>query len=92
MREETDRAWQSIGSVTYGGTCAEEGSRVFRRSLYIARDMKAGDELNAENLRAIRPGYGLPPKFLTSLLGQRVAQDVKAGTPVDWSIFLPQRS
>lgn len=92
LREEADRAWQGIGAVTYGGTCAEEGSRVFRRSLYIAEDMKAGDELNARNLRAIRPGYGLPPKFHSSLIGQRVAHDVQAGTPVDWSLFLPQRS
>ena len=89
MREETDRAWQSIGRITYGGSCAEEGSRAFRRSLYIAEDLKSGDVLTASNLRAIRPGYGLPPKYLKTLLGKRVGRDLAAGTRADWSIFLP---
>ncbi|HTU12675.1 MAG TPA: pseudaminic acid synthase [Allosphingosinicella sp.] len=88
MREECDRAWQSIGAITYGGTSAEEGSRIFRRSLYIAKDVKAGDVLTGENLRAVRPGFGLPPKFLNNLLGKRVARDLAAGTPADWSMFL----
>lgn len=91
MREEVDRAWQAVGAVTYGGTCAEDGSRVFRRSLYISRDVKAGETLDERNLRAVRPGYGLPPKFLTTLLGQRVGRDLPAGTPVDWSIFFADR-
>ena len=90
MREEVDRAWQAIGKVTYGGTRAEEGSRAFRRSLYIAEDVRAGEELNAQNLRAVRPGFGLPPKFLDTLIGKRVARNLSAGTPVDWSIFLPE--
>lgn len=90
MREEVDRAWQAIGKVTYGGTRAEEGSRAFRRSLYIAEDVRAGEELNERNLRAVRPGFGLPPKFLDTLIGKRVARNLSAGTPVDWSIFLPE--
>jgi pseudaminic acid synthase len=89
MREETDRAWQSIGDIAYGGTCAEEGSRVFRRSLYIAENLKRGDTLTPSSLRAIRPGYGLPPKYLKTLLGKRIGRDVAAGTRADWSIFLP---
>lgn len=87
LREECDRAWQATGTVTFGGTSAEEGSRVFRRSLYIAEDMKAGDTLTPANLRAIRPGYGLPPKLLTMLLGKRVARDLARGTAADWSMF-----
>lgn len=90
MREEVDRAWQSIGRVAYGGTRAEEGSRQFRRSLYIARDVAAGDILTADNLRTVRPGFGLPPKFLEALLGKRVARDAKAGTPVDWALLTPE--
>lgn len=90
MREEVDRAWQSIGRVAYGGTRAEEGSRQFRRSLYIARDVAAGDVLTADNLRTVRPGFGLPPKFLEALLGKRVARDAKAGTPVDWALLTPE--
>lgn len=87
LREECDRAWQAIGNITFGGTSAEEGSRIFRRSLYISQDMKAGDELTPSNLRAIRPGHGLPPQFLNKLLGKRIARDLPRGTPADWSIF-----
>lgn len=89
LREETDRAWQAVGGVTYGGTKSEEGSRVFRRSLYIAQDVHAGDVLTKENLRVVRPGYGLPPHHLDDLLGKRVARDLKAGTATEWSMFTP---
>jgi N-acetylneuraminate synthase len=84
--EETERAWQSIGKVTYGATADEKKSLQFRRSLYIAEDMKAGDELTSENLRSIRPGYGLPPKFYDSLIGKHVNIDTKKGTPMKWEL------
>ena len=90
MREECDRAWQAMGQITYGGTKAEENSRQFRRSLYIARDMKTGECLDRQNLRAVRPGYGLPPKFMDQLIGKRVARDLNAGTPVSWDIFVEE--
>jgi N-acetylneuraminate synthase len=90
LRAESERAWQALGAVTYGHTRAEEGSRAFRRSLYIAADMKAGDVLTAANLRAIRPGYGLAPKFIGTLLGHRVARDVSRGTPCTWDLFVPE--
>jgi N-acetylneuraminate synthase len=89
MRAEVDRAWQAIGEITDGGTSAEEGSRQFRRSLYIARDLRPGDILDRDNLRAVRPGFGLPPKFLDMLIGKRVARAVAAGTPADWAILQP---
>jgi N-acetylneuraminate synthase len=89
LRIECDRAWQAIGGIAFGGTPAEDGSRIFRRSLYIAKDMHAGDVLTTENLRAIRPGYGLPPKFLSTLVGKPVARAVSAGTPASWSLFTP---
>jgi pseudaminic acid synthase len=88
LRVECDRAWQSVGQITYGGTQAEEASKQFRRSLYIAQDMKVGDVLTSENLRAVRPGFGLPPRFLNTLMGKSVARNLSAGTPADWSIFL----
>jgi pseudaminic acid synthase len=88
LRTECDRAWQSVGQITYGGTKAEEASKQFRRSLYIAQDMKTGDVLTEENLRAVRPGFGLPPGFLATLIGKSVARDLSAGTPADWSMFL----
>lgn len=90
MREECDRAWQAMGQIAYGGTRAEEKSKQFRRSLYIAQDMNAGDTLTPHNLRTVRPGYGLPPKFIHDLMGRRVARTLAAGTPVDWSIFMPR--
>jgi pseudaminic acid synthase len=89
LRVETERAWQAVGEVVYGGTVAEKNSRTFRRSLYIAQDMKVGDVLTAENLRAVRPGFGLPPKFLPALLGKRVARDVERGTSCNWDLLAP---
>lgn len=88
LREESDRAWQAIGRITYGGSAAEDKSRQFRRSLYIAEDVAAGEILTERNLRAVRPGFGLPTKHLGALLGRRVARSLTAGTPADWSIFV----
>ncbi|WP_458232751.1 pseudaminic acid synthase [Roseateles sp. P5_E8] len=85
LRTETERAWQGVGTVTYGGTVAEEKSRMFRRSLYIAQDLKAGDVLTKDNLRVVRPGFGLPPKFYEVALGHRVGRDMPAGTPLQWA-------
>ena len=83
---ETERAWQSLGQVTYGPSEAEKKSMVFRRSIYVADDLKAGDVLTRENLRCVRPGMGLPPKYFDLLLGRRVNQDVKKGTPMGWGL------
>lgn len=84
---ETERAWQALGQVRYGPTEAELASRVYRRSLYIVRDLRRGDRLSADNLRAIRPGLGLPPKYYDQLLGRRLARDARRGTPVSWELF-----
>jgi pseudaminic acid synthase len=85
---ETERAWQALGQVTYGATAAEQQSLIFRRSLYVAKDMKAGDILTTENLRCVRPGLGLPPKFLDTLVGRAVTVDICAGTAVEWKHVL----
>jgi pseudaminic acid synthase len=87
LRVESERAWQGLGSVAYGGTKAEEKSRAFRRTLYVARDMKAGERLTAENLRIVRPGFGLPPKYYDTLLGKRINRDAVAGTPLQWDLL-----
>jgi len=84
---ETERAWQALGQVSYGPTEAEKKSLVFRRSLYIVEDMQAGDVLTVENLRAIRPGHGLSPKFLESILGKKINMAVNRGTPVSWELI-----
>ncbi len=85
---ETERAWQSLGEVRYGPTEAEKGSLTFRRSLYIAEDMKKGDILNKKNLRIVRPGLGLPPKYFEVVLGRKVNRDVKKGTSLSWNTLL----
>lgn len=83
---ETERAWQSLGRVSYGPTEAEKKSLVYRRSIYVALDLKAGDALTVENMRCVRPGKGLPPKHYEELLGRRVNRDVKKGTPMAWGL------
>ena len=84
---ETNRAWQALGGIEYGPSSAEEKSRTRRRSLYIGADLEPGDELTVENLRRVRPGLGLAPKFYEILLGRQVRKAVKKGTPVSWDLF-----
>jgi N-acetylneuraminate synthase len=84
---ETKRAWEALGKVTYGTTQAEKKSLIFRRSLYIAADMKAGDILTKENLRIVRPGLGLPPKYYYMLLGKKVKKNLKKGTPLNFDVI-----
>lgn len=84
---ETERAWQALGEVRYGPTLPEQASLRFRRSLYVARDMRAGEALTADNLKALRPGFGLPPKYYDVLLGKSVKTDVRAGTPMAWELL-----
>jgi len=84
---ETRRAWEAMGVVHYGPTEAEAKAVTRRRSLYIAQDLQAGDVLTTENLRRVRPGHGLPPKYYDVFLGKRVSKAVTRGTPVDWSLF-----
>lgn len=86
---ETRRAWEAMGDVRYGATAAEMPSLQFRRSLYVVHDLKAGDLLTRNNVRAIRPGLGLPPKHLDEVLGCRVATDVPRGTPLLWKLLRP---
>lgn len=84
---ESKRTWQGLGRVQYGPVDAEKSSLVFRRSLYVAKDMKAGDIFTSENLRAVRPGLGLPPKYYTVLIGKSINQDAKIGTPLSWNLI-----
>jgi N-acetylneuraminate synthase len=84
---ETERAWQALGEVAYGPAAGERKSLRFRRSLYVGQDMKAGEAFTTENLRNIRPGFGLPPKYYRTVLGKRVNRDVSKGTPVSWDLL-----
>ena len=87
LRVESERAWQGLGGVVYGGSQAEEKSRAFRRTLYIARDMKAGEALTEHNLRIVRPGFGLPPKYYEAMLGKHINRGATAGTPLSWDLL-----
>jgi pseudaminic acid synthase len=84
---ESERAWQSLGAIQYGTGEVEAKSLVFRRSVYVAKDIVAGEVLTTQNLRCVRPGLGLPPKYFDLLLGRRVNRDVKMGTPVSWDLI-----
>ena len=82
-------AWQSIGAVRYERAPSERANSQFRRSLYVVRDMAAGEEFTADNVRSIRPGFGLHPKHYHEILGARVSRAVARGTALDWSLIAP---
>ena len=84
---ETERARLAQGTIHYGPTESESWGRTRRRSLYIAEDMKAGDILTTTNLRKIRPGLGLPPKFYDVFLGKAIKYEVRKGTPASWDMI-----
>lgn len=75
---------KALGMVHYGVSEKEAQSRAFRRSLFVVKDIKAGETFTEENVRSIRPSYGLPPKFLKEILGRKSARDIKCGTPLSW--------
>jgi len=84
---ETERAWQAMGKVHDGPTDKEKASLVFRRSLYVVEDMKAGDIFTATSMRAIRPGNGLAPKFYDEVIGKKVKRDVARGTALSHDLI-----
>ena len=84
---ETERAWQALGQVTYGAGGSETSSMRFRRSLYVVEDVKEGEELTQNNIRAIQPGWGLPPKYIENIIGKQAGKALKRGTPVSWDIL-----
>ena len=85
---ETKRAFESLGKISYGIIGEEEKSKIFRRSLYIAEDMNSGDIFTKDNLRIVRPGEGLKPKYYDKVLGRKVNCDVKKGHPVSWGLLV----
>ena len=85
--QETERAWQALGAVSYGATAAEKKSMVFRRSLYVVTDMRAGEVLSKDNVRAIRPGLGMPTKYFDVIIGKRLRRSVKRGTALSWDLL-----
>jgi len=75
---------KALGEVRYEITHHEAGSRVFRRSLFVVKSMKAGEIFTSKNVRSIRPGYGLHPRHYEEILGKKAACDIERGTPLSW--------
>ncbi|PCJ50630.1 MAG: pseudaminic acid synthase [Gammaproteobacteria bacterium] len=83
---ESNRAWQSIGEVTYGGTTAEEASKQYRRSIYVTRDISAGTAFTIDNIKIIRPAFGLEPRYWQDVLGKLAKFDIEKGTALNWQL------
>ena len=80
-------AEKALGRVSYEVTPNETASRVFRRSLFVVADMRTGELFTEQNVRSIRPGHGLSPKYLSDVLGRQAALDIKCGTPLGWNLI-----
>ena len=80
-------AWQALGEVNYGKKSSEQGNVKFRRSLYFVKDIKAGEVITKEHVRSIRPGFGLPPKYLDKVINSKAVFDALRGTPVSLNMI-----
>jgi N-acetylneuraminate synthase len=87
MVEAVRVAEKAGGQISYGGSASEAAERVFRRSLFVVEDVKAGELFTEKNVRSIRPGQGLPPKLLPIILGRRARIDISRGTPLRWDLI-----
>lgn len=85
--DESLKAWESIGRVTYSVSETEKRSMIFRRTLYVSADIKKGEAFSFDNIRAIRPGYGLPTKYIPQFLGKIASKDIKKGTPLSFDLL-----
>jgi pseudaminic acid synthase len=85
--QDTHDAWQALGQVGYDRPPAEAGSKVFRRSIYFVRDLPAGSVIGPEDIRRIRPGMGLAPKYFNELLGKTLKVAVQRGMPTSWDLL-----
>ncbi len=84
---ETERAWQALGKVQYGIQKSEEKSKLFKRSIYVVKDIKEGEKFSPENIRVIRPGDGLAPKYYEEILGRSSPKNLKRGTPLHFDVI-----
>jgi pseudaminic acid synthase len=84
---DTKTAWQALGKVDYSRKASEQANIKFRRSLYFVKDMEVGDMITLDSLKSVRPGYGLAPKYLNKIIGQRILTNVSYGTPVTLNIM-----
>ena len=84
--EETSKSWKALGKIHYGVTENEKSSAKFRRSIYVVEDVREGEKFTVKNLRIIRPGNGLSPKYYDSLLEKKTVCKIERGTPMSWKL------
>ena len=80
--------WESLGKINYDRTPSEVENLIFRRSLYFVKDIRKGEIISDDHVRSIRPGYGMAPKYLDKIIGQRVNQDISEGTRVNNNLII----
>ncbi len=85
LTEEVNRAYSALGNVSYGVLEAEKNSRIFKRSIYASQAIRAGELLTKDNIKVIRPGNGLHPRYFFDLLGKKAKTDIKKGKPLDFT-------
>ena len=88
MAQDIRTVKKALGIVRYEPTEKEQSSTVFRRSLFVVKDVRQGETLTAENVRGIRPGYGLHTRYLEQVLDRKASQDISRGTPLSWDLLL----
>ncbi len=86
LKKDSETAWKALGRVTYERKASESDNALYRRSLYVVKDMDAGEEFTPENVRSIRPGHGLAPKHYDEILGRRARCAIRRGTPLSWEL------
>lgn len=84
---DSKTAWDALGKVDYGMKSSEQGNIKFRRSLYVVKDIAVGEKLTSDNVKSIRPGFGLSPKYYPEVLGRTVRENVKRGTAITWDLL-----
>jgi pseudaminic acid synthase len=88
LSDELLKAWQGLGKISYDLTPREQSSLMFRRSIYVVHDIKAGELFTSKNIRIIRPGAGLQPKYYDILIGKRSSRDIQRGEPMKWEFVV----
>lgn len=85
--KDTKTAWEALGKVNYERTEVEKGNVKFRRSLYFVREIKEGALIGSEDVRSVRPGYGIKPKYLDDVIGSKATRNIQKNTPVEFNLF-----
>ena len=87
LKKQSIAVWEALGSAIYGPTEAERTTLKYRRSIYVVKEIGAGENISEQNIRSIRPSHGLAPKHIKDLIGKRATKDIKRGTPLNWDLI-----